>query len=1606
MDTGKKTLKPVCIRTISPGRPVSGGRRWAVRILVALITAGILFGFASRTHGACTFSKYKKITIQASKVDADLSYFPVMIKLTGTDFTDLEGDVTDPDGDDIVFRASNMKTPLPHEIEVYDETNNILVAWVKVTSLSSTSNTDIYMFYGNSCITSPTELPGDVWNCDPSNANDDYVSVWHLNDTPTGSSNDIQDSTSNSNDETSGNMDSSNQVSGKIDGSLDFNGSDEYAYDSDTGSGSQTPSTAITVSLWIKPDAIKAGYPFGTGLNSGNNQGVDVATTSGGVMMFEIGNGSTFQTLDSSGSYSTSWIYVVVTWDGSTMKIYLDGSQDSNTASLSGSISYDQWEGTSIGRGWNNGGHFDGTIDELRISDSARSADWISTEYNNQSDPSTFYTVGSEQSATTSVDLVSFKATGHEGSVRIEWETAGESENFGFDLYRASSRGGPYVRLTEALIPGAIFSVAENTYTYEDTDVTPGTLYFYRLEDVDVRGGRTVHGPICVDWDGDAMADDWELAHGLDPGFDDSGLDPDFDGLTSLDEYERGTDPFNPDTDGDGVPDGEEGGRQSRARDSDTRALSPGVRVISSGPTGITVELLTEGFDAEAAEGGGELFSRLRIPGYIHGLTQEAGKPELPVKGVLLDLPEGVKAKIEVAETEAETHRGYWVYPVPERRVEEAGGLKHVAEIFTIDEAAYATDAPYPKTAARLGEIYTVRDQRKLQVLFYPLAFNPATRELTLYKRIRVRIDFEEAGKALLAGAETGPSGPAVGSWSPPSEGSAYKVLLSQEGIYRVTRDFLLDNGIDPDPIVLSRVRLYHLGEEVPLHVLDEGVPGRFDDGDFIEFYGRPVDGKYAKYTTQNVYWLTTDGGSGDPKRMLAVDGTPGAALVPDTYTYTVRFEEDRWYWRLAPGSDSLDRWFFYDAVLGDGLKGGGNPVDFTLPVPDPEGPGTLTLSMIGTYDTDHRVRVSINGSVETFTWSGIAFYEGTISNVGLLDGDNTVTIECLSGEDALRVDWFEVTYPRSFAATGDELLFSHEAGYRYQVSGFASSDVSVFDVTSPSDVCRVTGSVVSGGGPYTVEFEPDTAMTGDRTYLVVSSGAVKTPSGISEDTPSTLSDGPAQGADYIIITSKGVGLDDNGEPYGWLTDLVSLRQSQGLRAKVVDLEDVYDEFSYGIATPQAIKDFLTHAYRSWTRPAPRYVLLLGDGTYDYKNNWGWFLQDPTPYVPTYLTFTEYGGEVATDDWFAEVSGDDAVPDICIGRLPVASAEEGELVVNKVIAYEEAANTKTWERNVLLVADDQTETYESIFETMNDDVAALMPRGLNPPLKAYLGDYVSPGALNDAIIGEITGGTLVVNYSGHAGRQQWAGENIFDNGDADGLGNNGKFPFFVSMSCEAGDFVYPEVWQSPSLVEAVLRPGDRGAVAALMPTGRTTTEGQRILDRALFDAVFRTDVRALGQAVASAKQALLANGSQYEDVSETFLLFGDPATNLKLPLPRRPAGLSARSVSGGIQVSWSAAKDCDGQDVKGYNLYRSLGPGGPYTKINDSLLAGEEFTDVTLEGGTRAYYVVTSVDTAGDESVRSVEVSAAAGTGTVNLSSSSGSSGGCFITAVTGGHSP
>lgn len=355
--------------------------RKALTILLAVATplcAQMLPG--SRHFSPITGSGFlltKTITVNAAQVSGTQTNFPMLV--SGT-FTYLKGAasggyVQNANGYDIVFTSdSGCATKLNWEVESYTPSSGQLIAWVKIPSL--TGSTVIYMCYDNPWVTAFQGNVSGTWSSN-------YVAVYHL---PNGTTLNTNDSTSNANNTTNNN--STPATTGEIDGAASFNGTNQYL---SVASNASLNPTNVTVTAWIKETAFNNYARIAS-------KGIDGDTT--GYQFFNTATNGTF-TLYINGGYETSntvlstgtWYFVAGTYDGTTIHVYLNGANNDGTGvSTSGNIA----SNTSF---FGIGSHasltefFDGSIDEVEVQNEAVSASWILTEYNNQSSPSTFYTI-------------------------------------------------------------------------------------------------------------------------------------------------------------------------------------------------------------------------------------------------------------------------------------------------------------------------------------------------------------------------------------------------------------------------------------------------------------------------------------------------------------------------------------------------------------------------------------------------------------------------------------------------------------------------------------------------------------------------------------------------------------------------------------------------------------------------------------------------------------------------------------------------------------------------------------------------------------------------------------------------------------------------------------------------------------------------------------------------------------------------------------------------------------------------------------------------------------------------------------------------------------
>ena len=732
---------------------------------------------------------------------------------------------------------------------------------------------------------------------------------------------------------------------------------------------------------------------------------------------------------------------------------------------------------------------------------------------------------------------------------------------------------------------------------------------------------------------------------------------------------------------------------------------------------------------------------------------------------------------------------------------------------------------------------------------------------------------------------------PVLGAWTPPSP--AWRVLVDEPGIYRLTYTDLRNAGLPVDTLDPRTLQIFNYGKEVAIAVTGE-EDSRLDPTDALYFFGQGVD---TRYTDTNVYWLTYGQSRGKRMSHRYVGGHTGLAT---SYLETARYELNRSYVSTLPMRDGHDHWFGY-LIRANGGQSGHRDITLDLDHIINDGtPARMSLMLGGNIVGSHHLRVYVNGhQVLDDTWHNRELYQHTVTlDVSYLqNGTNTIRLELVNDDpshsyDQVYLDWVELTYPRQLLTKDDHLIFNKpdNTARTFQIEGFTSSQLALYDITHPDDVQILDGwRAASTGSGFRLEF---TDMDREqRAYWAGTPSQFLSPKGIQATTPlSTPLLSTDQQADYLIIYHP--------DFQQAIQPLIQQRQAQGYRVRAVTTQDVYDAFGYGMMSAEAIRDFLAYAYAHWQRPAPAYVLLVGDGTYDMRQ----YLSSSMPtYLPPYLASVDPSlGETATDNRFVAVAGNDELPDMHIGRLPANSPDETTVMVDKILAYEQVTPDDAWTHNILFVTDN-LEGGGGNFYQLSDAIA---DGYLDPPhntaklipetyqrIKLYLDRTCASGqecqqrmnqTLNDQ-------GALFVSYIGHGTDTYWASEKIWTISAIRQLHNGPKFPIMLPMTCNEGYFQKPRTG-SQSASEASLRLPHHGAVASWAPTGFGLSTGHDYLERGFFRAVYHINaIRDMGAATTAGKLYLAANAppGQYDDLIDTFLLLGDPG--LRLPIVQGPA---------------------------------------------------------------------------------------------------------------------
>ncbi|MCF7801040.1 MAG: hypothetical protein K9N34_03370 [Candidatus Marinimicrobia bacterium] len=783
------------------------------------------------------------------------------------------------------------------------------------------------------------------------------------------------------------------------------------------------------------------------------------------------------------------------------------------------------------------------------------------------------------------------------------------------------------------------------------------------------------------------------------------------------------------------------------------------------------------------------------------------------------------------------------------------------------------------------------------------------------------------------------------------------KLSVSQDGIYRVRYSDFRDSLDIPGSIASQSLTLRQRGTRQPIFVEDHG-DGVFGDGDYLEFVGKmnrldEPTRYYDPFSDVNVYWLdwnVSDGGL----RLVEESGYPGAPnpVRPTSFRTTVHLEKDSIFDRLGSlgtNEPSFNRDHFFWATLN---SGGAEEIPFILPYPHRGsaervnirvGLTGLTYSGGGDENGEHRVYAFINDqNIGSGNWhnqteyviessdntnlTGQLFNGSTFQNQLQLIAPSTAP----GRYDRVVLNWLDIEYDRLFTAFDNQLYFEKTANIppglvEFEVKNLTSPDITIIkEGTSLIRDFTVRPWEPNGEVTYSAIFQ-DQVSDATPGYWIAAGDGILTPERILPDTMANIRNASA---DYIIITNR--------KFMSPLEPLVEHKMTEGLNPIVVSIQDIYDEFNYGIAHPEAIRDFLRYGLEHWSRK-PKYVLLVGDANINpklAKNDL------ESNYIPTFFIQTQGWGAAEADYYFSLLLNDDYVPDVHVGRIPCTTFEEVERVVEKIINYETQTTTELWSNEILAIAG-----FEDTFKFQSENlVRHYFPRDLNFE-RLYI-DRDSEGQMyfgnTDTLVNSWNEGKLLINFMGHGGGAVWADRSLFTREDVERLTNIEQLPFVSSMTCFTGGFA-----QTRGLGEVALKESDAGAIGWWGSSGVGWVINDYLLVQTLFKDLLDNDV-TLGEAIDITRMRYYGAPNGYDYLKPSMLFqynfLGDPALRLK-----RPTGDGLVTATKSIMMPAETPKFRIQEDFQGKWHYQIVGPGNALVTQGTQLLDLEAGDSLGIE---------------------------------------------------------
>ena len=815
------------------------------------------------------------------------------------------------------------------------------------------------------------------------------------------------------------------------------------------------------------------------------------------------------------------------------------------------------------------------------------------------------------------------------------------------------------------------------------------------------------------------------------------------------------------------------------------------------------------------------------------------GSPILPSKTFFIAIPPNSKAKVSIIDEKVSKIKSVIPRSNPKVLPESDSSLTYSE---TKISSKYYKSNIYPKTEFEIVGYTWMRDYYCMILKVNTHRYNWSSRQISELREATIEIkftdvqpftlntsiksDFDETLKDIIINYDQAEQfrsrhkyfsiNDSTGSWIDYSQ-QYVKLAISEDGIYRIGYNELINYGIDPSSLNPSKLKIINKGNEIPLFVFGED-DNSFDPGDYIEFwatknYGAPnyrtlveKGEEYLeymdRYTDTSFVWLSWEGEDG-LRTMIENNYVQNLTDSITTHLTKIHLEQNNVLWFYGFVEPRVQLPFWQENKYWKWLQvsnTSNKKFEFEAESIVPNTP-VFTQSRLSSWFVDTQIiwhnahkygaKMNATGIIDsvTFDFEDQANLQAIFNSNDLIEGINKYKIAGMPNDsnstNRALVDWVDIDYYQYTNAVNDSLLInipdSVSANLRViKVNNISVSDTSLLIYKIDSIRKRITNfQIIDSVLTFT-----DTVSSGDR-YFVLSTSYLMQPEFRKKKQFINLRN-PSKQADYLIVSNKL--LQSSVSDYA---NFISSNYSINVETAFVD--DIYDEFGFGYFRPEAIRGFLKYMHDNWQQPLPSYLTIIGDATYDYKD---YFVDVPSPrkkiIVPSY-------GDPVSDVWFTtwDTSQVD-IQQMFVGRIPANNNEEVYRYLDKHQTYLDR-DFDEWNKEYLLFSGgdpnliSELNQIRQVNENLLNSVIKPAPVGgdgthfyktVDPPTN--FGPYTF-----EEIQAALDKGGLFISYVGHSGTRTW------DNGvtDVDDIENayDDRLPLITDNGCSTGKFAEPDV---------------------------------------------------------------------------------------------------------------------------------------------------------------------------------------------------------------------